>query len=214
MSWSATRLVDVIVEGLRARAREDDLEQAVYGFDALDELGLHPLIQQALRGQGYGIWPEQPYPGDWFKRRRSEQKRCDVVVTPAPDRPLRDPVVKNTLFDTPAAVDAQEAYWMEIKTVAQFETSGPFKRYSAELFSPVTQDVKKLWTDGGIGFAGLLLVLFTATRSLAMHDLTVWHERCMEKGLPVAVPVVRGLAITDRIGNGYCTAALFGVRGA
>ena len=32
--------------------------------------------------------------------------------------------VKATLFDRQPAVDAEEAYWLEVKTVAQFETGG------------------------------------------------------------------------------------------
>ncbi len=214
LPWSAARLGDAVAAGLQDRARQDDLEQAVYGFDHLDELGLHPLVQESLHGAGYGVLPEQLYPDDWTKKRRSDAKRCDIVITPSPDQPLRDPVVKDTLFDTAAAVDAEHAYWMEIKTVAQFESGGPFPRYSAELFSPVTKDIKKLWTDSRIHFAGLLLILFTAGQDVAEHDLQAWHRRCLDKGYPVAAPVSRGFAITDRIGNAWCVPALFPVRGA
>lgn len=213
MGWSTEQLADAIADGLRARARADDLEQAVYGFDHLDELGLHPLIQQALRSAGHSIWPEQHYPGDWSKPRRSEGKRCDIVITPAADRPLREPLVKGTLFDTPAAVDPEDAYWLEIKTVAQFEASKPFPRFSTELLSTVTQDIKKLWIDPVICHAGLLLVLFTEDQATADHDLAAWHRRCLEKGYPVAPPAIRSLAITNRIGNGRCTAAVYSIRG-
>ena len=213
MPWSIAQLADSIAEGLQSQAQADDLEQAVYGFDHRDELGLHPLIQQALAHGGYGVWPEQQYPSDWHRARRSEGRRCDVVLTPAPDRPLRDPMVKGTLFDTPQAIDAQDAYWMEIKTVAQFESGGPFPRYSAELFSPVVKDIKKLWLDPIISFAGLLLVLFTVDQTTAEHDIAAWHQHCLAKGYPIATPAVRGLSITDRIGNGYCAAAMFGIRG-
>ena len=85
MPWSPTQLADTIAQSLQAQAEADDLEQAVYGFDHLDELGLHPLIQQALAHGGYGVWPEQQYPSDWNHPRRSEGRRCDVVLTPAPD---------------------------------------------------------------------------------------------------------------------------------
>jgi len=212
MGWSTAELADMILEGLQQRAQEDDVEQAVYGFDCLDELGLHPLIHQALRAGGYGVWPEQRYPGDWNKRRLSEGKRCDVVVTPS-SRPLRNPEVKDTLFDTSDAIDANQAFWLEIKTVAQFEQSGPFRRYSAELLSPVTEDVKKLWSDEGIGYAGLGLILFTADEEIAKHDLAAWHQRCLERGVGVGVPAIRGFKITERVGNGYCSVAVFGVRG-
>ena len=201
-----------MAEGLWARAEADSLEQAVYGLDANDELGLHPLVHEALRACGWGVWPEQRYPSDWHKTRQSEGKRCDVVLT-RDGIPLRDPRVKGTLFDLIEAEDPDHAYWLEIKTVAQYEISGPFARYSAELLSPVTEDVKKLWTDGVIRYAGLLLVLFTESSSIAEHDLGAWHQRCLARGYPVAPPSVRGFAITDRIGNAWCASAVFGVRG-
>jgi len=211
--WSPADLADAAAQGLLARAREDDLEQAVYGFDCLDELGLHPLIHRALQTTGYGVWPEQQYPDDWGKTRRSEGKRCDVVVTPRPEQSLRDPMIQGTLFEHTLAIDPQDAYWLEIKSVAQFETAGPFRHYSKELLAPVTADVKKLHDDRVICHAGLLLILFTQDQATADHDLAAWHNRCLEKHHPVAPPASRGFKITDRVGNSYCTAALFPVRG-
>ncbi len=213
MHWSTADIADAVADGLCRRAAQDELEQAVYGFDALDELGLHPLIQQALRDAGYGVWPEQRYPDDQLRPRRSEGKRCDLVLT-RDDLPLRDPLIRGTLFDQQPATDPQDAYWLEIKTVAQFETGGPFARYSAELLAPVAQDVRKIWSDSVIRHGGLLLVLFTQNREWAEHDLAVWHDRCLQRGLPAAPAVVRGLPITDRIGNAWCAAAVFGIRGA
>lgn len=211
MIWSPAELADAVEAGLRRRAGEDDLEQAVYGFDALDELGLHPVVHRALRDAGYGVWPEMRYPDDWHKVKRSEGQRCDVVLT-HDGLPLREPGLRDTLFDNVPAADLDEAYWLEIKTVSQFEKTGPFRRYSAELFSPVAQDIRKLWSDSLILHSGLLLVLMTADQVTAEHDIGVWHQRCLDKGFPVASPALRGFAITDRIGNGWCAAAVFGVR--
>lgn len=212
MRWSPAELADAIDAGLRARAAEDDLEQAVYGFDAMDELGLHPLIQKAYRAAGYGVWPEVRYPDDWHKKKKSEGQRCDVVLT-RDGLPLREPGLRGTLFDQSPGADLDEAYWLEAKTVAQFETTGPFRRYSAELFSPVAQDIRKLWSDSLIMHSGLLLILMTATREVAEHDIGVWHRRCLDKGFPVSSPALRGFKIIDRIGNGWCASAVFGVRG-
>lgn len=211
-AWSPAELVDIIAQALADRARADDLEQAVYGFDALDELGLHPLIQGAFRAAGLGVWPEQRYPDDREKPRRSEGKRCDIVLT-RDGLPLRDPLIKGTIFDSLPACDPQDAYWLEVKSVAQFETGGPFPRYSGELLNAVAKDVRKLWGDGVITSSGLLLLLFTASEEVAEHDIAAWHRRCLDRGYPVALPAVRGLAINDRIGNRWCAAALFGVRG-
>ncbi len=213
MRWSTADIADALDAALRQRAQRDDIEQAVYGVDALDELSLHPLIHQALRDAGWGVWPEQRYPGDRGRENRAHGKRCDVVLTDSPDLPLRDPWVKGTLFDDRPAADPEEAYWLEVKTVAQHERSGPFTRYSSELLSPVAQDVKKLWADPVIRYAGLLIVLFTQTRQIAEHDLLAWHHRCVERGYPVAPPALRGLPINDRIGNAWAAAAVFGVRG-
>ncbi len=209
-------IADALQAGLLAQAQAEDLEQAVYGFDARAELALHPLVQQSLAAAGFGIFPEQRFPSDREHARKSKGQRCDLVLTPPGPHgpaPLRDPQAKATLFDDEQAVDLAEAYWLEIKTVAQFETTGPFRRYSSELFSPVVDDVKKLWNDSLLRYAGLLLLLFTATPEVAEHDLAVWHERCLRKGCPLAMPAVRGVKLTDRIGNGWCAIAVFGVRG-
>ncbi len=212
MRWSTADIADAVAAGLLQRAAADDTDQAVYGFDGLDELGLHPLIADSLIGQGHGVWPEQRYPAERHKKKKSEGRRCDLVLT-RDGLPLRDPDVKSTLFDAVPAADAESAYWLEIKTVAQFESEGPFRRYSAELLQPVTKDIRKIWSDGVIRHGGLLLVLFTATQQVADHDLKVWHERCMDKGYPVGPPVVRGFPLTDRVGNGWCAVAVYGVRG-
>jgi hypothetical protein len=211
---SPATLADAVAEGLRRRAVQDNLEQVVYGFDSLDELGLHPIIQESLRAAGLGVYPEQRYPSDWNIEKRSEGRRCDIVITEdATGKPLRDPRLKGTLFDTLDAIDPQEAYWLEVKTVSQYTSDGPFKGYSKELNSPVADDVRKLWADPLVFHAGLLLVLFTETQEVAEHDLLAWHRRCLDRGYPIAAPAARGLRITNRIGNGWCAAAVFGVRG-
>ena len=212
MRWSTADIADAVDRGLRRRAGEDDAGQCVYGFDCLAELGLHPLIQAALRDEGHGVWPEQRYPAEQKKRKKSEGRRCDLVLTPD-GLPLRDPEVVSTLFDAGPSASVESAYWLEVKSVAQFETEGPFRRYSAELLQPVTKDVKKIWSDPEIRHGGLLLVLFTANREIAEHDLAAWHTRCIDKGYPVGPPAVRGFPITDRVGNAWCAVGVFGVRG-
>ena len=212
--WSMADIADAVVEGLRQQARALDAEQAVYGLDSRDELGLHPILQGALRAAGYGVWPEERYPCDRVRTRRSEGRRCDLVLTPAPEAlPLRNLEAQDTLFGDQRAVDLDEALWLEVKSVGQFAQGQPFGRYSAELLSPVAQDLMKLWSDAGIGHAGLLLVLFTAGQGVAEHDLAAWQKRCLERGYPVGPPAVRGFPITERTGNAWCAPAVFGVRG-
>jgi len=211
MAWDAVEIVEAITRHLRARAAAADLEQAVYSIDALDELQLHPLIQTALREAGFGVWPEQRYSADGRRRRKSEGKRCDVVLTPD-DLPLLEPDAETTLFADPRAVPLESAFWMEIKTVAQFTTEGAFVGYSSELLQPVTHDIKKMAKDGMLFHCGLLLVLFTAEKQVAEHDLAAWERRAIERGYGVAPPTARHFAINDRLGNACCSVALFPVR--
>lgn len=212
MLWDVCEILDAVTGGLIRAIRAYEQEQAVYGIDALDELRLHPLIRRSLCEGGFGVWPEQRYPSERGPRRsKSEGKRCDLVLTPD-GLPLIDPDAEATLFAPEAAVPLEAAYWLEVKTVSQFTVEGPFARYSAELLSPVSRDIRKLAQDRLIFHAGLLLVLFTADRTVAEHDLRAWEARCLEKGYPVAPPLVRHIPITDRLGNTHLAAAVFPVR--
>lgn len=211
MQWDPANIVQAIMTELRQRVEAHDLEQAVYSIDGLDELDLHPMIQHALRQAGYGVYPEERYPSERTARRKSTGKRCDIVLTPD-DAPLADPHAEDTLFAAADAVPLEAAYWLEIKTVSQYTTEGPFARYSAELLSPVKADVRKLARDVMIFHAGLLLVLFTETRDVAEHDLQTWLMRCMQQGYPVAQAVAAYQPITERLGNGHMAVALFPIR--
>lgn len=211
MHWDGARIVESVAEALRRRAEADNVEQAVYSIDGRDELELHPLIQDALRGAGFGVWPEQRYPGDRTHRRKSHGKRCDIVLTPH-GRALMEPDAETTLFEPPDAVVLEAAFWLEIKTVSQFTADGPFARYSAELLQPVSQDIRKMAGDRGIFHAGLLIVLFTADEATALHDLAAWEARVLKRGYPVAHAIIGGFDLQDRLGNGRCTVALHPVR--
>ena len=212
MPFSTADIADAIAAGLRRRAAEDDAAQAVYGFDGQSELALHPLLHAALRDAGFHVLTEQRYPADWLKASRSEGKRCDIVLTREP-LALRDPLIRGTLFDDQPASDVEDAYYLEVKTVAQFEADGPFRRYSAELLGAVTQDVSKLYRDAQLIHSGLLVVLFTADEATASHDLRAWLDRAWAKKYPVQPPARRGFAITNRVGNGWCEVAVFAVKG-
>lgn len=211
MPFSTADIADAVASGLQHQAEADDAEQAVYGFDIRSELELHPLIQQSLTAAGFGVYPEQRYPDHRQKRYKSHGKRCDIVLTDGP--PLRDPLVKNTLFDNAPAADPEDAYFLEIKTVAQFEIEGPFRRYSSELLGVVANDIKKLSRDLGIVHAGLLLVLFTQDQAVAEHDVRAWLDRTWKKKFPVQPPAMRGFPIRDRVGNAWCQVAVFNVKG-
>ena len=95
----------------------------------------------------------------------------------------------------------------------QYGPEGPSPRYAAELRRPVVKDVQKLQSDTTIRHAGLLLVLFAAEAAIAQHDLLAWHAYCLQKTPSIALPATRHIPITDRIGHGCCSVAVFEVKG-
>ena len=134
-----------------------------------------------------------------------------MVLTPD-GRSLAEPDAEATLFADPDAVPLEQAYWLEIKTVAQYTTEGPFARYSSELLAPVARDIRKLAQDPVIFHAGLLLVLFVESAEIAEHDLDAWYRRVLQRGYPVAPGIRRGFDLTDRLGNAHVAVALFPIR--
>jgi len=203
-------IADAVAAGLRGRFAQSEREQAVYGPDALDELALHPALAEALANAGFGVHREQRFPADRLRRRVSEGERCDFVLT-ADNRALVREFSRGTLFDDPDALPLDEAFWLEAKIVSQFTTEGPNRNYSGQLLSAVRDDVTKLAKDPGILQAGLLIVLFTRDASVVEHDLRIWQDRCLQRGLPIGAPALRGFAIPDRIGNAWCAVAVYPV---
>jgi hypothetical protein len=231
--WSADQIVLAAAAGLDAEIRRRELEQSPHGLDSLSETQLHPLIAAGLAAQGWGTFPEQPYPGEIGRRsRRTERERCDLVLTPSPQHPPRDPMAHlkerdaaaGTLFGAhvetcqqqETTTPPEEAYWLEIKLVGQFCFSagvpGANRTYASELLSIAPADIPKLARDPRIVHAGLLLVLQTADREVADHDLAALMHRCLDRGLPVTTPSIARLPIEDRIGNTLCTVAVIPVR--
>lgn len=209
-AWIIADLADAVEAGLRRRIGELDLEQAVYGLDSLDELRLHRILAEALQEGGFGVFREQRYPADRKRRRFSEGERCDLVLTPG-GRPLEQPDAAGTLFDAPDAVTLADAFWLEVKIVAQFTVEGPNPNYSSQLLSTIRHDITKLSKDPGILHAGLLIVMFVRDHAVARHDLGIWQSRCVERGQPISAPSQRELPISDRIGNGLCVVSLYPV---
>lgn len=205
--WSYADIADVLRDGLAEHAAALDREQAVYGMDALDEVALHPVLAQALRAGGFEVFREQRYPADRRKRRVSEGQRCDLVLTPA-GRPLVEPEQSQTLFEPPDALPPDEAMWIEVKVVHQFTPAGPNHRYSAQLLATVKQDAERLSSDEGILHAAVLLVLFCRESTVADHDLNIWYDRALRRGVPMASPVRREIEVKDRCGNTLCAMAL------
>ena len=205
-AWDIHALNAAVLSGLRAHAEALDLEQAVYGIDSEAELGLHPLLADALQRGGWGVQRECCYPSDRRKSKRTEGARCDLVLT-HDAAPLAEPGTAGTLF-AGAHVPPEAAFWLEVKTVAQFESGNVFPRYAAELNQPVMRDLAKLRSDPRIVHGGLLLVLFTRDGATAEHDISYWLRRVGKKQIPLADVAVGGFRLNDRTGNGWCGTAL------
>jgi hypothetical protein len=225
--WRPDQIADLAAGELQARAEALRLEQAVRGLDALQETEFHPIIADGLAAAGFGVACEFPYPGVVFRRRFSERERCDLVLTPSPEVAIADPVevVKQaeaaaaTLFASteaaapaPEGIPPEEAYWLEVKLVGQFCFSngvpGPNRTYASELLRNAASDIPKLARDPRIRHGAVLLVLFTADRPTADHDLAALMHRCLDKELPVSSPSLARFEIPDMIGNTLCTVAV------
>ena len=205
-SISPADLAEALHAGLCDAAQARDQEQAVIGLDGEDELALHPLLADALHAAEYGAHREVHYPGVRDRGSARDGERCDLVLT-TEGRPLRPRADRATLFDDPDAVEPEHAFWLEVKVVAQFRASGPNRQYSSQLLSVVSSDLRKLGSDPAIRAAALAVILFTREEAVAIHDLAVWQQRCLEKGHALGVPSVRGFPITDRIGTGQIATA-------
>jgi hypothetical protein len=208
--FSPADIADAAEAGLRRCTEALDHEQSVRGIDALEEVALHAVLADAFAAAGFGVHREQRYPQDRRTRRESEGERCDFVLTPDA-RPLRATEARSTLFDRADAVDPEDALWLEMKVVAQHVEDGANGRYATELLSTVRRDVTKLSKDAGILRAMLLIVLFVADERVAEHDLGIWQDRCLRRGLPIGAPSRRTFAIADRIGNRVCAVAVYPV---
>lgn len=206
--WSWPAVADALEAGLTRASEAVELEQAVRGLDSLSELGLHPVLHQGLRDAGYGVHPEQRYPRDRARRRRSEGSRCDIVLTPE-GRPLVGDETQLGLFAPADPVALVDALWIEVKVVAQFREMEPNRAYEQALQNPVWKDVEKLASDPDLAHAGVLLIVFTADEQIAWHDLDVWAARAQDLGLPLRVREQRSVSIGDRLGHRLCTVALF-----
>lgn len=147
------------------------------------------------------------------RREAAEVKGTLFEALTQGDAALPSPSAPSAVSNT---VSSEDALWLEVKVVGQYEHAdgvpGPNPSYASRLVRSVTTDLGKLAADASIRHAGALLVLFTATPEIADHDLLTLAHRCLDRGLPISSPVHRRVPIQDRIGNAFCTLALFTMR--
>lgn len=183
-------------------------------------------------------FPDTPPAADALPKHRDRQ-RCDIVLTPEPNQTLADALLteaadrkrksaaRGTLFETlaasepraaspPGSIPPEDAFWLEVKVVAQFDLSsgvpGFARAYASSLTKSLTGDLHKLAEDPRIHRGGVLLVLFTLDRATADHDLPIALHRCLDRELPITTPETRRFDITDRLGNALCSLCLVGLR--
>jgi hypothetical protein len=245
--WRADEIVEILAETVRERESALREEQAVYGLDALDEAELQPIFAAGFAAAGLGVLREQGYPTQWKRKRRGaddvplprDRERCDLVLTPAPGQIIADSFVAEraagrarreaagTLFESVSepvqhaaanAVAPDEAYWLELKVVAQYSVEsgvpGPNRAYGSQLTRFAAADIGKLSCDRTIVHGGLALVLFTADERTAVHDSGILLDRLLNRGLRITSPVTMTVPILDRIGNAVCTLVLAPLRPA
>jgi len=216
---------------LERAAAELDREQAVRGIDALDETDIQPVLAGAFEVAGLGVFRECPYfvpPGG--RERGRERERCDLVLTPSPGLPPRDPVaerreraeIAGSLFAgairdfLPAGAEPEQTAWIEVKVAGQFAFAagvpGPSRGYTSLLVGALRRDIAKLASEESAGARAVLLVVFAESRGVTDHDVPVALHRCMDDGLPVGDARSVGFAISDRIGNAWCAVWVVPVR--
>lgn len=227
--WNGVDIAQVVLDGL---VREDAalrLEQAVQGLDSRSEVELHASIAEAIAYAGFGVLREVAFPSlTPAQKKRPDLMRCDFVVTDRPGQVVRDALRERreserrsaTLFEAaapppPEGIDARECLWLEVKTVSQFTYTfgvpGPNRTYASELTGSVRRDVAKLAMDPLIEHGELLVVLFTARKEIAEHDLGVAANRALDKGVAIGAARWRHAEIQERVGNAVVTAAVFEV---
>lgn len=182
-------------------------------------------------------FPVRPPPDAPLPHHR-DRLRCDLVLTPRPGDVLGDPVkherakrdhareLRGTLFESlhpPAPEPAkanplppEDAFWLEVKAVAQFDLSsgapGFNRTYASSLTRSLATDLRKLSDDARIIRGASLLVLFTLDRETSDHDIPIALHRCLDRGLDVAAPEIRRFPILDRLGNALCTTCLVAIK--
>lgn len=231
--FAPDQLIQTIAVAMHKVAKAFDAERAVHGLDALDEIALHPILENALASGNMGVHREFPYPSPTKLRPdRRERERCDFVLTQDPDAPPADPVRERkdqdmalgTLFAPLAdAIPSGEkttpldaCSWLEVKVVGQFTYTegvpGPSRTYTSQLTQGPAADVKKLARDALIIHAGVLVILFAADDRTAQHDVGVMVDKMLDRDLPISSPVIESFPINDRIGNAVCTLVMVPLR--
>ena len=207
--YPTDEVADAVLGVLAAREAALRLEQAVYGLDALDELGMQALLAEGLaRGGRWSVAREVHYPSS-RGRKLTARNRCDLVLTPA-GRPLRLDSRPPSLFDPPDQADPGEALWLEVKLAHQFAEGGRSHRgYGQQWRTGVVNDLLKMQAEEPLREAGLLLVVFTDGPGVLDKDLEHLEDTLAVREVLAGFRQVRSLPIVERNGHTLASVALW-----
>lgn len=215
LGWtSLTEIADRVGAALRQAEEELVLEQAVHGLDTQPEVALQTVLGDRL-GCHFEVTREVHYPSS-LGSKRTHRQRCDLVLSPK-GMPLLhpgDPQPQLPLFAADPAPGTTcplgEAFWLEVKVAYQLRPGGLRHRgYGAQFRQAVVADLRKMAAEPLIHHAGLLLIVFNESASVASKDLELFESLLIHKESLAGFRHERSLRIQDRIGHSLCTAALW-----
>jgi hypothetical protein len=205
--YDLSTVADRLGEAIALAERELQLEQAVYGLDARDELALQELLASHLRHH-YEVAREVHYPSS-AGAKRTHRMRCDLVLSPK-GCPLKLDFVPATLFDNKQECPPSEALWLEVKAAYQIREGGMrHGGYGSQWRSAVVEDLRKMEAEALIHEAALVLVVFNESGEILEKDLDLFETVLMQKEVLAGFRQVRSVPILERIGHRLCTVALW-----
>lgn len=231
--WNQSEIADLIADELRERAHAKSVEPVHFGIDSLCEVELHPFLCQSFTNSAFGVQREVRYPSSALSRpTESQRKRCDLVLTPSQEMSIFDPIHEQRLVDELAQtlfaghLDAQthkdsvcqpqEAYWIEVKVVGQFQyvdgVPMPNSAYAAELTIGPKLDVIKLASEPIIHAGAILVIVFTELKEAGPHDIGHAVGLWIDQELPISIPEIRSFPIPNYGGNEWCSIGLVPVK--
>ncbi|MCC6239111.1 MAG: hypothetical protein IT448_02255 [Phycisphaerales bacterium] len=207
MNWDFATIADDLARALQTAEQDLQLQQAVYGLDALDERQMHALLAEQLASQ-YDIAREVHYPSS-FGNKLTHRLRCDLVLSPL-GQPLRLDSRLPTLFDPPNTCPAEKGLWLEVKCAHQFREGGVVHTgYGAQWRNGVVEDLRKMEAEPRILQAGMVLIIFTESPEILTHDLELFQTVLIKEEVLAGTHQVRQFPIWQRNEHRLCTIALW-----
>ena len=231
--WNQAEIADLMADELRAYTETTSAKQAHAGIDSLSEVRLHPLLCQSFTKSVFGVQREVRYPSSGIASPNdSQRQRCDLVLTPCQGMTIFDPIhehrlndeLAQTLFaghlvnqtDNDSVCQPQEAYWIEVKVVGQFQyvdgVPMPNTVYASELTKAPKLDVIKLASEPMIHAGAILVIVFAEHEDTGPHDISHAAGIWIEQGLPISIPEIRSFPIPNYGGNEWCSIGLIPVK--